>query len=42
MSEVVIEPEADEPIDSRQLREVEPSVVDRIIDEPIANEEEGV
>lgn len=41
MDEITIEPEADEPIQPQELPEVEPSEVDRIIDEPIESEEEG-
>lgn len=42
MSEIVIEPEADEPIDSWSLQEVEPGEADRIIDQPVGSEEAGV
>jgi len=41
MSEIVIEPEADEPIEPTQLPEVDPSEADPIIDEPVGSEEEG-
>lgn len=41
MSEIAIEPEADEPIEPQELPEVAPSEVDRIIDEGIEREDVG-